>query len=722
MTHSFPLSPFAHAILLAAASLGAPAMAADSAAQLPAIRVTADDAAADDGRLHASGAVPPAATLDHTVTQSVSVVDRQDLDRLSAISTLELLGRIPNATINLGGGIGGTLFLRGMDTLDMRVPVFIDGNRFRGRNKLQFMLISPTELEAVEVVRGPDSARFGSDGLGGLINFVTKRAHGNLAHGFALDGGELSATWNSNGNGMQASAALEAAGDGLDLRVYATGRRAGNFRSASDEVPNSDFRSAGGGIVLGYMPDARQRVEISGRMAHVNEGWAGTVPPYPLATTRSDPLNVKQGKLAYQGAFDGVLSELRASLYVNEFDTTLVVHNQANPNRVLDVQRHVPGPLAYGGNLAATIPWASVATTVGMDFMHENWPGQARRTQVTLRQPDGGTTVNRGDWVPSGPSRYQTNIGVFMSNEWTPSPKWTLTAGGRVDWYRSDVDLSPLPSPDLLPAFRAAQNNQQTATTGSLGLSYRATKVVELLGSVGNSFRMPWIFDMFDAGFTGASYAFPNPELKPERGVNVDVGTRLHFDDATVGLTAFRSDFRDFIENVNTLYNGLPATQKSNVGKVRVQGVESDWRWQVTRAFNLYGSAGYLHATNRITNRPLPSIATLSGLMGLQYVGPNEAYALSGELQWAKGQGRYDDHKEYPAAGFGVVNLFAQLQLDKLGLPRVGNTQAVFSINNLFDRAYRTAATASNVNYPMTNLNPLLQPGRSFSVTLRTRF
>lgn len=150
--------------------------------------------------------------------------------------------------------------------------------------------------------------------------------------------------------------------------------------------------------------------------------------------------------------------------------------------------------------------------------------------------------------------------------------------------------------------------------------------------------------------------------------------------------------------------------------------MESDWRWQATRSLNFYGSASYLHATNRVTDQPLPSIATLSGLMGAQYVGPNEAYALSGELQWAKGQNRYDHRKEYPAAGFGVVNLYAQLQLDKLGLPQVGNTQAVLSINNLFDRAYRTAATASNIHYPMTGQNPLLQPGRSVSLTLRARF
>ncbi|MFY1868955.1 TonB-dependent receptor [Achromobacter xylosoxidans] len=721
MTHSFPLSPFVRAVLLAAASVAAPAMAADTA-QLPAIRVTAEDAATDDGRLHAIGAVPAPATLDHAVTQSVSVVDRQDIDRLSPISTLELLSRIPNATINHTGGIAGTVFLRGMNTNDMRVPVFIDGNRFRGRNTLQFMLISPTELEQVEVVRGPDSARFGSDGLGGLINFVTKRAHGNLDHAFQPNGGEVSASWRSNANALQANAALEAAGDGFDLRVYATGRRADNFSSAAGEVPNSGFRGTGGGIVLGYMPDVRQRFEISGRFAHVNDDGAGAVPPYPLTSSHRDPLAVKQGKLGYSGEFDGIISELRASLYVNEFDTTLASHNQINAARVVDTRRHVIGPLAYGGNLAATIPWASVATTVGMDFMHEIWPGQKMRSQTTLRRPDGTTTVKRDDWVRTGPIRYQTNIGVFLSNEWNPAPKWTVSAGGRFDWYRSDVGLSPLPSPDLLPAFRAAQNNQQTATTGSLGVSYRATEVVELLGSVGNSFRMPWVFDMFNAGFTGTSYSFPNPQLKPERGTNADIGARLHFDDATVGLTAFRSNFRDFIESVDTMYMGLPATQRRNVGRTRVQGLESDWRWQVARALNVYGSASYLHATNLVTKRPLPSIAALSGLMGVQYVGPNEAYALSGELQWAKGQNRYDDRKEYPAGGFGVVNLYAQLQLDKLGLPRVGNTQAVLGISNLFNRAYRSAATASNVNYPMTDQNPLLQPGRSFNLTLRTRF
>lgn len=705
---------------LLTASLSAPSVAAD-VPQLPSIQVTADGAA-DDGRLRPIGATPPPATIDHNVTQSVSVVDSQDIDRLNTMSTLDLLGRVPNATVSRSGGIAGTLFLRGLNTNDMRVPMFIDGDRFRGRNTLQFMLISPTEIEQVEVIRGPNSSRFGSDGLGGLVNFVTKRAHGNLSQPFGLNGGEASVTYSTNGDGVQSNVALEGAGDGFDLRVYATGRRASNYDSAAGEVPNSDFRGAGGGIVLGYMPDARQRIEASARVAYVKDGAAGTVPEYPLSYSRRDPLKVKQGRLAYTGEFDGTISSLKASVYVNEFGTIMATHNETNPALVVDSRSNVIGPVVWGGSVAATIPWADTNTTFGLDFMHERRPGSESRSDVTVRRPDGSTGTTSTPYAMTGPDQYQTNVGAFLTTEWKPAPKWTVTAGGRFDWFNSDVGLEPLPSPNLLPAFRAAQNTTETATTGSLGLAYRATEVIELLGSVGTSFRMPWTSEMFSSGYTGTSYTIPNPGLKPERGVNLEAGTRLHFEQATVGLTAFRSNYSDFLENVTTSYEGLPATQRRNVGKARIQGLELDWRWQLSRAVNLYGNASYLHATNRTTDTPLQSIAPLSGLVGLQYLGPNEAYALSGELQWAKGQSRYAERAEYPAGGFGVVNLYAQLQLDRLGLPQLGNTQLVLGVNNLFDRAYRSAATSSNVAYAMTDLNPLLEPGRSFSLTVRTRF
>ncbi|VFR41157.1 Outer membrane vitamin B12 receptor BtuB [plant metagenome] len=707
----------ASAALLAALC---PAAQAADAPQLSTITVTAP--AAEDGRPRPKGVAQQPATLDHGATQSVTVIDSQEIGILNTPSTLDLLARVPNATVNRNGGIAGTVFLRGLNSNDMRIPMFIDGDRFRGRNTLQFMLISPSEIEQVEVIRGPSSSRYGSDGLAGLINFVTKRAHGNLDQAFSLNGGEASTTYQSNGHGVQGTVALEGAGDGFDLRVYATGRRASDYDSAAGTVPNSDYRSGNAGVVLGYMPDARQRFEASARVAYVKDGVAGAMPAPPLSISRREPLKVKQGRLAYAGEFDGTVKALKASLYVNEFDTLITNHNETNPARVIDTRNNVIGPMAYGGSVSATIPWATAQTIVGMDFMHERRPGSETQRSTQVRAGNGNITTTASGYDKTGPDQYQSNIGAFLTTEWQPAPKWTVSAGGRFDWFRSDVKTSPLPSPNLLPAFQAAQDTTQTATTGSLGLSYRATDVIELLGSVGSSFRMPWTSEMFSAGYTGTSYTIPNPGLKPERGVTVEAGTRLHFTDARIGLTAFRSDYRDFLENTVTTYQGLPATQRRNVGRARIQGVETDWRWQFTRQANVYGNASYLHATNRSTGRPLPSIATLSGLLGLQYVGPNDAYALSGEVQWAKGQSRYAEASEYPAAGYATVNLYAQLQLDRLGLPQAGNTQLVFGVNNLFDRGYRTAATSSVRSYAMSDLNPLLEPGRSVSVTVRTRF
>lgn len=664
-----------------------------------------------DTRVRAKGVTPVEASISHSVTQPVTVVDQQELDQINTLSTLDVLERVPNVTVNRSGGIAGTIFMRGLNSNDMRIPMFIDGDRFRGRNTLQFMLIDPTEVKQVEVIRGPNSSRFGSDGLGGLINFVTKRAEGNLDHPFKVTGGEVGLTYRSNAHGFQNNVAVEAAGSGFDLRVYATHKRASDYDSAAGTVPNSDFRSTTGGVVLGYMPNAHQRVEFSARTAYVKDSAAGTFPV--TSTSGRDPLKVKQARVAYDGEFaDAVIRRLQASLYVNEFDTTVSVYNRANPASTVNVRNHVVGPVVVGGRVAATIPWQSTENNVGLDFMHERRPG-TETNRITTNSS--GTTAT--GFTQNEPNQYQSNIGAFADTKWTIDPKWTLTAGARFDWFRSDVNLDHL-SAAALPAFQKAQNQTQTATTGSVGLSYQATDVVELLGSVGTSFRMPWSSELFATSVSAGVTTLPNPELKPEYGNNVEIGTRLHFEDATIGVTAFQSNYRNFLETVRTT---TTTAQRQNVGRARIQGLESDWRWQFDPRMNFYGNASYLRGTNRTTDLPLPSIAPYSGLFGLQYVGVNSAYSLGAELQWAKGQSRIAK-TEYAAGGYGVMNVYSELQLDRLGLPQLGNTQIIFGITNLFDKTYTTAATSSNMSYAQSYLNPLSALGRSFNVTLRTRF
>ncbi|HYG05208.1 MAG TPA: TonB-dependent receptor [Stenotrophomonas sp.] len=700
------------ALLLAA---GDAAAQAPKATSLPAVNVQAN---AYDGRLQAPGAQPAAAIIDHDIAQPVSVIDRAELDRLSPISTLDVLARVPGASASQAGGIAGTLFLRGLNSNDMRVPMYIDGDRFRGRNTLQYMLISPTEIEQVEVIRGPTSARFGSDGMGGLVHFVTRRARGNLEQPFGLNGGELSMTYRSNGGGFQGNAALEAAGSGFDLRSYVTSRSSGNYSSGNGRIPNSDYRSRGGGIVLGYQFNPRHRVEASFRTARVEDGSASGLPPYPRSIPRRDPLAVNQWRLAYSGRpASSVINQVDASLYLNRFDTVQWIRNQPTPDRRVDIRNRVIGPWVYGGRVGARAGSETVGVAFGMDFMHERRPGS--RSSQTVTTPSGSTASG---YRQISPNQTQSNVGIYVDGHWMPAPRWTLNAGLRQDWFRSDVALSPLPSPALLDAFRRAQDTRVSAATGSVGLSYRASPLLELLASGGTSFRMPWSGEMFSSGPSATGYSLPNPGLKPERGRNIEAGMRLHAAAASAGLTAFRSDFSDFVERTNTWYLGVPAFQRRNVGRARVQGVEADWRWQVNAWVNTYGNISYLRGTNLSTGQPLISIMPLGGLLGVQYLGTAAAWSLKAEFQWAQGKKRVDPSREYPAAGYGVVNLWAEFQLDRLGLPALRNTQMVLGVSNVFDRTYRTAATISNVAFPLTDTNPLLAPGRSIDLTWRTRF
>ncbi|MDR2164352.1 MAG: TonB-dependent receptor [Zoogloeaceae bacterium] len=677
-----------------------------------------------ENRVRAIGPELPEPGILRQAAQPASVVDRQEIERVNSGSTLELLARTPGVSMNRSGGIAGTAFVRGMNTNDMRVPLFIDGDRFRGRNTLQFMLLSPSEIERIEVLRGPASSIYGSDGLTGLINIVTRRpSPARPGQPFGLVGGEFGLSWRSNNNGLQADAAIEMAGNGFDLRAYVSGRHADDYRSGDRKIPNSDYETLSGGLVLGYSPDARQRVELSLRATTVDDGSASTLPTYTLQSRR-DPLEVKQARIAYTGESDsGLFRKIDASLYANEFDTVIHSHNTTRSDRITDSYNHVQGPVIFGGHISGVVPWKQTVTTVGMDFMHEHFPGTKTRAKTTLLDANGNiTSVAGGRYAQNVPNTTWANAGAFANIDWNISPRWLVSAAGRYDWFFTDVKLSPMPSEDLVPIFREVQDQTESAVTGSLSLSYRPTPVLEWVGSVGSAFRMPWSQEMFNSGFTGASYTIPNPGLKPERGVNVEAGVRLRFDKANLELTAFQSRFKDFLQTVTTSYEGLPATQRQNVGRARISGLEAQWRWQINREFNWFGNATLLRGTNRTTGDPLISIVPFSVLTGVQYVAPGGGYSITGELEAARRKSRISP-AEYPTSGYGVINLYAELQLDRLGLKAAGNnTKLTLGVSNLFDKTYRSGASASNINYPFGVFNPLQEPGRSFNITLRSRF
>ncbi|WP_366865337.1 TonB-dependent receptor, partial [Bradyrhizobium sp.] len=678
----------------------------------------------------------PQAGIPHPPTQSISVVDRAQIEATSPTGLLDVLASVPGISIARSGGIGGQIYLRGFSSNSFRSPMFIDGDRFRGRNTLQLNYLAPDEVERVEVIRGPGSVVYGSEALTGLVNIVTRSYSGDTSGPFRFTGGGWSAGYGSAANSFSTYDWVKGAGQGFDFIGGFAGRWGGDYQTSLGMVPNSDYQSVGGNIKLGYTPDIGQRIEVSLRSYSEVDGRAGGVggaPGAPYLQVRQDPNQVHSARIAYTGELDGLVKHVESSFYVNYFDTKLsTINNTINAagiaTRTVKSTSHVIGPLVIGGRSLAEIPWLSpwgaTKTTVGLDGFREARPGSEQTSETIIR--NGTTGIVTSDvvspYTKQGPDTTQSNIGTFVLHEWKPVQPLTLSAGGRFDWFNTTTDTSPLAStiPANVRALYASKTNvDQTAPTGSLGFVYAVLPNVDLLGNVATSFRQPTNSELFAVTAT----QLPNPDLKPETGVTYEGGARFHTANAELKVTAFDTHYENFLQTVATTLNGVGGyTQSRNVGKAEVTGVELEARWQMTPSVNLFTNFTQLRGTNTLTGTPLPFLAPYRGRVGIQYADPDGAYSILGVIDWAASKTRIDPAQEYTTSGYAIPKLYATLQLGKLVSPQLGDTKLILGLENIFNTAYVDASTFVNRSYPRSFTNPLVETGRNISVKVQHTF
>ncbi len=137
------------------------------------------------------------------ISKSVSVVDKETIERKLGKSVPELISEAPGVSIVNEGMDSGTVNVRGFSSSDYRVPMFVDGLRFRGRPAFEYSIFTPDQIERIEIIRGPASTLYGTDAFGGIVNLVTKRASGDVHGDWALSDTYLSTQYQSANKGTQ---------------------------------------------------------------------------------------------------------------------------------------------------------------------------------------------------------------------------------------------------------------------------------------------------------------------------------------------------------------------------------------------------------------------------------------------------------------------------------------------------------------------------------------
>ena len=152
------------------------------------------------------------------VGSTVSVITGEQIARSAPGSVVDLFDQVPGVSIVESGGVGGSAMVSIRGTEAQHTLVLIDGVRANdpasARDDFDFSVLSVTNIERIEVLRGPQSALYGSDAIGGVINIITKKPEaGSPQFSVSGEGGSYG-TWATNMSGGFSAGPLSLFGGG----------------------------------------------------------------------------------------------------------------------------------------------------------------------------------------------------------------------------------------------------------------------------------------------------------------------------------------------------------------------------------------------------------------------------------------------------------------------------------------------------------------------------
>ena len=474
------------------------------------------------------------------LASSATVIGAEEIERRQHPPLTALLRGTPGAIVVDNGtrGAVASLFLRGGESNYTKVlldgiPLNEPGGTF------DFAGITTENLERIELVRGAQSALFGSDAMAGVIQMFTTRASGKTSGGAAVEGGTFGTSR------VSANAAGKAGG--FDYSV-GFGRYMTDNESENNEFDNTTV-SGTAGLALSKTATLRfvGRAEL---------GTVGT--PGQTAFGRPDldagfERNNGVGGVTFTQAITPSVSQ-RATY-------ALTATHQTSTNLIVDP----PYTPSFGGSTApfefsdftydthnelrrhyATYQadWRLPATggAAGTHLLTTavDWDGE--RALLADRQASTSTNASRN------------NVGWTIQEQalWA---RVFVTGGLRIE-HNDSFGTAVVPRGSIAYIAHRAQ--------GAIGDT-------KLKASAGRGIKEPTLLQSFSV----SPFGLGNPELDPERSSSVDVGIEQRFssDRARIELTWFGNRYRDIISTQTISFNPF-TSQYFNIGLTRARGAE----------------------------------------------------------------------------------------------------------------------------------------------------
>lgn len=473
---------------------------------------------------------------------SATVFDRATLDALSLPMTADVLRLSPGVAVAQTGPRGTQTQVRIRGNEANHTLLFIDGIRFNdpaAGNEARFELLTDDALSRVEIVRGPQSALWGSEALGGVVALDT-------ADPFAVRGLSALAEYGSLRSGRAFVQGADSFGP-LGLSASAGWVHSEGVDSCGCHGDRDGFETKTADLKAVVKP--LPALEI-GLVGHFIQGYSEFDGTDPVTFLRADTRDNTRNRI---GAVRGWADYASGGWSVKADASWL---GSTNRNFLADapLNRTSGERFTAGGQVSRSFGGQELIAAVD----HEEEWFHARDQSFF-----GATDQDRS-------RRLDALIGEWRAR-WAPFLSTDLAV--RRDRFSASADATTL---------RAAA----IVSPGS-GLRLHA--------AYGEGIAQPTFFDLY--GFFPGSFA-GNPNLREERSRGWEAGVRWEGRKAAVGITGFISDLRDEIVDTFDPVTFLSGTANAS-GKSRRRGIEFDALYRPSTAFQLVLNYTYLHATQQ---------------------------------------------------------------------------------------------------------------------------
>nr|VFJ78003.1 MAG: hemoglobin/transferrin/lactoferrin receptor protein [Candidatus Kentron sp. FW] len=613
----------------------------------------------------------------------VNILDVGDLEEKIAVSVAEIFQKEPGVDVVTAGSGSVHPMIRGLH--GERVLVLVNGIRLSeqrpGGNHV--FSLDPAQIERVEVVRGPASVLYGSDAIGGVINFITREADEETAPDGYLDS-EIDAQYEGATDGWKESAHLRF-GQGR-FNGYAGGsyKDTNNIETPEGGLANSFYDGYtvwGGG---NYMGD--------GWKAHADYSFmeADIGIPSPATFAEDYFKDEKHHRLAL--GFEA--NEFGSATERFNIDFGWQRHNRHRYRRTitgneiniwLDMDTYTLKPQMV------LVPDDTHRVTFGLDTFYEN-----ATSDRTVPNP----TFNG---VPVIPDSTRLGLGAFVQDEITLGDRWIVTPGLRADWIKARTDGH------LGHQLTEKKTSESSAVSGNLGLLYKVNNEVNLYGNVGRAFRAPTLLELYFHGPHDVGNDFGDPGLDPETSWNFDIGLKARTGRLQTSIGVFYNMIDDYIVKEN---QGGGDYRYMNYAEVSLYGAEASLDYELGGGFSTFASASYVRGENDDTGENLPDIPPLKGHYGVRY----DAALDAKRRIWAELSGltvanqNKTGSNERRTDGYTRGDVRIGVDLDK-------TWSFIAAVENFTDESYQDHLSSTWQEFGLND-----QAGRNVKVMVKARF